>query len=110
MRQHYLWKRQPYAWPDTCNGGGRHVKLLVQLQPDHQQQLRGPEDIVHGNSLLDNRNTLHPKHFKVRRLRSSSIDIGGRNNPPNSPFFLKYHITVLAVLVIVTRIRHLLVL
>src|SRR3989441_13124048 len=66
-------RSQLYAWPHTSLDRGR-CEDFFQLQPAYPQQLRQPEGHLHRNTLLGNRNTLHPRQFKVRRVRSSTID------------------------------------
>ena len=84
--QHCILGSQLYAWADTSNRGGWYVKYLLKLQPAYSWWLRQPEVLLHGNTILGNRNTLHPEQFKVRSLRDSIID-RGISYPPKTPFF-----------------------
>src|SRR5439155_10086550 len=81
------WSQQ-HARTDVSVGRGWREELLVQLQPGNQQQLRQPEDLLHRNALLDNGNSLQPEQFKIRHVRSNTIDEGGRKQSPRTSFFL----------------------
>src|SRR5438552_3822238 len=88
--QHCIWGSQLYAWADTSNRGGWYVKYLLKLQPAYSWWLRQPEVLLHGNTILGNRNTLHPEQFKVRSLRDRIIDRGISLSPKNPFFSLEY--------------------
>ena len=88
MRQHCECGSQLYTWLVTGIGSGRGHIILVQLLPAYQQQLRQPEDLLHRNALLDNGNSLQPEQFKIRHVRSNTIDEGGRRQSPRPSFFL----------------------
>src|SRR5437763_16934022 len=89
MRQHRGWRSQQYAWSYTSVGSGRCHVILVQLQPANQQQLRQPEDLLHRNALLDNGNSLQPEQFKIRHVRSNTIDEDGQKQSRNPPFLFE---------------------